>query len=489
MASTPPVQVPPPYRYRRSLTGPIILISVGVLFLLGTLGVLDWHELGHWFAHYWPVLLILAGIGKLIDYQQAQRHGGRASGIGAGGIFLIIVLIIFGLVATQASRLDWEHLGDQINFDNGDFPIFGHTYNYDDQLAQDFPAGASLQVNDTRGAVNVSTGDNNQIRVAAHKRIGADSQSEADKWNTGTKPQITVSGNTVTLNANNQGAGDHSVAIDLDITIPRKAPVTVSTRHGEVSVVGRDGDVNISDQHGGITATDINGKVTANLDHDSARISQVASDVSLDGRGDEVSIEDVKGAVHIHGEFDDLQMEKIAKDVSFRSERTSLEFARLDGDLDMDSGDLRASDLAGPLHLTTKSKDVRLGNFSGDLHLEDENGSIELHVSKVGGIQVENRRGDIELYLPDKAGFQMDARSEGGDVESDFDALKVNNSNDMATATGTVGSGGPRITINDEHGSIEIRKGSTVADSPEPPSLPKTPHGHGGPGSPKVSDN
>ena len=23
------------------------------------MGVLDWHNLGHWFAHYWPVLLIM----------------------------------------------------------------------------------------------------------------------------------------------------------------------------------------------------------------------------------------------------------------------------------------------------------------------------------------------------------------------------------------------------------------------------------------------
>jgi len=490
MASTmPPVQAPPPpARHRRSFSGPIILIGVGVLFLLGTLGVIDWHRLGDWFAHYWPVLLILIGIGKLIDYQQAQRSGGRASGLGAGGVFLIIVLIIFGMIATQASRFDWERLRDEINIDDSDFPLFGHTYNYDDQLAQDFPAGGSLQVNDIRGAISINAGTDNQIRVVVHKRIGAENQQQADQRNSQTKPQFSVNGTVVTLNANNQGGGDHGIATDLNITLPRKASVVVSSRHGEVSVVGRDGDVNISNQHGDITATDINGKVSANLDQDSARISQVTSDVSLDGRGDEVSISDVKGTVQIHGEFDDLKLEKIAKDVSFRSERTDLEFARLDGDLDMDSGDLRASDLAGPLHLTTHSKDIRLSGFSGDLHLDDANGSVELHINKLGGIEVENRRGDVELYLPDKAGFQMDARAQGGDIDSDFDALKVSNSNDLASAVGNVGGGGPRIMINDEHGSIEIRKGSSVAEMPEPPAPPK-PHARGGPDAPKVTEN
>ena len=72
--------------------------------------------------------------------------------------------------------------------------------------------------------------------MTVHKRISAESQAEADKWNAGTKPQITVSGNVVTLNANNQGAGDHRVAEDLDISVPRKAAVVATTRYGDVSV-------------------------------------------------------------------------------------------------------------------------------------------------------------------------------------------------------------------------------------------------------------
>ena len=136
-----PVQVPPP-RYRRSFSGPIVLIGLGILFLLGTMGMLDWRNLGHWFAHYWPVLLIIAGMIKLIEYQQAQREGTRASGISAGGVFVIIAIIFFGLIATHASRFNWGQLRDQIDInDDGDFPFFGSKYNFDDQLAQAFPAG------------------------------------------------------------------------------------------------------------------------------------------------------------------------------------------------------------------------------------------------------------------------------------------------------------------------------------------------------------
>jgi DUF4097 and DUF4098 domain-containing protein YvlB len=494
MASS--TQVPPP-RYRRSLSGPITVIALGIVFLLGTMGVLDWRNLGHWFAHYWPLLLIISGVIKLIEYQQAQKQGTRASGISAGGIFLLIVIIVVGLIATQASRFNWGQLRDQIDInDDGDFPFFGSKYNFDDQLAQAFPAGASLRVNDTRGAVNISASEDDQIRVVVRKRISADSEAQADKWNAGTKPQITVSGSVVTLNANNQGAGDHWVAADLDVSLPRKAAVVVSTRYGDVGIIGREGNLDITNQHGDVTTTDINGKVSLNLDHSSARISQVASDVSIQGRANDVSIEDVKGAVHLDGEFQEsVKLAKISQPVIFKSSRTDMDFARLDGDLDLDSGDLQASDVVGPLRLTTRSKDIRLTGVSGDVRLQDENGSVELRMNKMGSMQVDNRKGDIQIYLPDKAGFQVDARARNGEVQTDFDQLKVDNSNDQAVATGTVGTGGPHVVVNNEHGSIEIRKASSIQEPPEPPTpskapkAPKASRASEPPTAPKLSDN
>jgi len=483
---TPP-QVPPPY-HRRSVSGPIVLISIGIVFLLGTMGYLRWSNLGHWFAHYWPLILIIAGVIKLIEYQAAQRQGMRARGLGAGSIFLIILLVVCGLIATQASRFNWGNLRDQIDIDDNDFSWFGQKYSYTDEVGQDFPAGASLRVQNSRGAVNVSASDDSRIQVSVHKRISGDSQSEADKWNAGTKPQITVSGNVVTLNANNEGAGDHGVTDDLDISLPRKAAVTISARHGDVSVTGRDGDVQVTSEHGDVSTEDINGKVGLTLDHSSARISQVSSDVSIQGRAEDVSIEDVKGSVHLDGEFmESIKLAKVAQTVSFRTSRTQLDFTKLDGSLDLDSGDLQGSDLAGPVRLTTRSKDIRLTGVSGDVRVENENGSVELHLTKLGSVQVDNRKGDIGVYVPDKAGFQADIRARNGDVESDFDALKVNNSNDTTTATGLVGGGGPHVVLNNEHGDIEIRKRSSVAEVPEPPTPPSpaSPRSQRTPPSPK----
>ena len=69
----------PPHR---SIAGPVVLILMGVLFLLGTMGIMDIHHLGSLFARFWPALLILWGVMKLIEYEQAKRRASRRAALG-----------------------------------------------------------------------------------------------------------------------------------------------------------------------------------------------------------------------------------------------------------------------------------------------------------------------------------------------------------------------------------------------------------------------
>jgi lia operon protein LiaF len=72
-------------RRRGSIVGPLVLIGAGVIFLLNTLGVVDW---GIWLAIWrlWPILLIAAGLDILI--------GGR-SALGSL-VVLILTLALLG---------------------------------------------------------------------------------------------------------------------------------------------------------------------------------------------------------------------------------------------------------------------------------------------------------------------------------------------------------------------------------------------------------
>jgi hypothetical protein len=492
---SPPPMAPPPRR-PRSFAGPFVLIIIGFVFLLSTMHVLSVGRLAHLFANYWPVLLILWGVIKVVEHMQAQRQGARASGIGAGGVVLIVMIVVFGLIATQLERVNWSGMRDDFNFDDNDFShLFnGNTYSYDDHLEHDFPAGASLKVIDTRGAVSVHASDDNKITVVVRKRIGAENQADADKYNGETKPAITAIGGLVTVDAKADGAGDHPVETDLDISVPRKAAVTVSSHRGDVNITGRDGNVDISAQRSDTSVEDVTGSVKISQDRGTVRVQQITGDVHLGNRLNEVSVSDVKGSLQLEGEFQEsVKLERIAKTVTFKSSRTDMEFSRLDGSLDLDSDELRADQVMGPLHLTTRSKNIRLDSVSGDVRLQDDNGSVEVAMRTVGNVQIDNRNGTVQLSLPDKAGFRLDARVRDGEIQSDFPELKVSNEDREARASGSVGNGMSHIVINNQHEGVEIRKGSAVAMpavAPVPPVPAKPGKALAAPkGSPQPTDN
>jgi hypothetical protein len=471
---TPPPVAPLPPRRHRSFAGPFVLIIVGTVFLLGTMHVLSVGRLAHLFANYWPVLLILWGVIKIIEHMQAQREGTRASGIGAGGVLLVIMIVVFGLIATQLERVNWSGMRDNFNFDDSDFSnIFeGNTYNYNDHLEQDFPAGASLKVIDTHGAVSVHPSDDNKITVVVRKRIAAENQNDAVKYNTQTKPTITTIGGLVTVDAKTEAAGDHPVQSDLDISVPRKVSVTIDSRRGDVNVTGRDAAVNISTQHSDTTVEEVTGNVKISQEKGSARAQQINGDVHIEGRVSEVTVSDVKGSAQLDGEFQEsVKLERIAKTVSFKSSRTDMEFSRIDGTLDLDSDELHAGEIIGPLRLNTRSKNIRLDGLSGDVRLQDDNGAVELVMRTVGNMQIDNRNGDIQLSLPEKAGFRLDARTRDGEIQCDFPELTVSNQERESKANGSVGNGSSHIVINNEHDNIEIRKASALP--PKPPEPPK----------------
>jgi hypothetical protein len=478
----PPIAPPyaAPRHRRRSFAGPVILIILGIVFLLGNLHMLSWARLGYLFAHYWPALLILWGVIKLVEYQQAQRDGLPARGIGVGGFFLVILIVVFGLMATQASRFNWGELRDNMNIDDSDLDnLFGQTYNFDDHVEQDVPASAtSLRINDDHGAVRVSAANDNKITVVVRKRVGAESQNDADKYNKQASPAITTTGNTIILDAHTQASGDHSVQSDLDISIPRKMEVHITSRRGDVSVIGREGEVEINNQHGDVSVEDVTGNVKLHLDKSSAKVEQITGDVHIDGRLNEVSVADVKGSAQFEGEFQEsVKLGHITKNVAFKSSRTDMEFSRIDGDLNLDSDDLHADQLFGPVRLTTRSKEIRLEDVSGDVRLQDEHGGIELSMRSLGNVQIDSRNGDIHLSVPDKAGFHVDARTRDGEIQSDFPEIKVDSNEHEAKASGSVGNGASHIVLNNEHDGIEIRKASTRASvaPPVPPNPPTNP--------------
>jgi len=472
MAPQPPL----PPQHPRSIAGAVVLIFLGILFLLGTMGIANWHGLGILFGKFWPLLLILWGVIKLIEHEQAKRAGLPGRGIGVGGVFLLLFLVTAGLIATGLSRVDFGNIRDHLQIGDDDINEFfgGQSFDYSGEVTSELPTGATtLTVNDDRGSVTVNVADDKKLRVAWRKKVHADNQQTADGYNKKTDVTIVPAGKGVVVNANTQEAGDKGVSTDLDIYVPREMSLVISSRRGDVNINGMGGGTQVNHERGEVNITDLTGPASLNLDRSSARLTHVKGDVTIQGKANEVQVEDIDGTLHLNGEFmESVRLVRVSKMVSFHSSRTDMEFARLDGRLDLDSGDLRADSLTGPMKLTTRSKDISLEGLSGDLRLQDENGTVNVAVMKPGSLQIDNRKGDVQVTIPPNTALKVEARTREGEIESDFEEIKIDNQDRHSSATGSIGSNGPRLAINCEKGQIEIRKGTVAAVPPSPPTPP-----------------
>jgi hypothetical protein len=204
--------------------------------------------------------------------------------------------------------------------------------------------------------------------------------------------------------------------------------------------------------------------------------------VALEGRGDDVEISDVTGTATVNGEFSgDIAFSNVGQALRYLSTRTDLTAQQVTGRLTMDSGSLEASAVRGPFDLTTRAKDVNLDGFSHSVKITNTDGDIQLRAAAVPThpIEVQSSKGEIQLSIPQGSGFQINAVSQHGEVETDFSGpnLKVNNSGDEPSITGSYGKGGPTIHLSTAYGTIRVGQGEAGAP-PAPPHPPAAPSSH-----------
>lgn len=451
---------------RRSFAGPIILIIIGVLFLLRNFGImLPWSFLANW----WPLLLVLLGVIRLIEYYAARREGEYPPAVGGGTVVLMVFIIIIGLSITGVykvrEQVNWGQVRDEVGMDDDIMGMFGQNYTYEEQIEQDLPSETSLKVVSDRGSIAVNSWDEQKIKVVVHKRVFSSNENDAKSTNQATKPTIEISGGVATVNANTQGGGKKGVVTDLEIYVPKKVAVDIAGRRGDVNVSGRDGEVRVSASRGDVVLDQINGDIAATMNKGSLRISKITGNITADGRFDDLVAMDVTGAVTVNGDvFGELKLSKVTKSVQFHSSRTDMQVARLDGDLDLDSHDLRATNVIGPTTLNIRSKDVSLESVTGPVRITGEKSDVTLQVDDkqpLGPIEIATNTGDVRLILPVKVGFQVEANTNHGSATTDYPELSTSDENGRGKVKGSVGKGTSKIVITTNVGDIDIRKNTT----------------------------
>jgi len=468
-----------------SVVGPIILVGIGVVALLVVTGHIEAGEFWTWYGRWWPLLLIGAGLALLGEWALDLR---RETPVRRSGSFVGILILLAILGFGAAGWTNWWGPFRAEFGDKGDdfFNSFGLPEHDNDQqvLSSQIPANASVEIQNPRGDVSITSGDGTNIEVQAHEVAYASSDTDTKKIFDSEAAHLTISGSTVLVKSNSNNSG----RLNLTVTVPKTSSITVNAGRGDVTAASLEAGINVTATHGDVHLSSIAGSVQAHFSSSKHDFSahQVTGDLTIDGDCNDLTLSEIKGKVTQSGEIlGDVHMENVSGPIHLHTTVTDLQVASLPGDLTLNSDDLRVTEGKGQVRVVTHSKDVDLSQIYGDSYVEDRDGRISVEPAGVFGVDAKNNKGDVEVTLPPNASATVNARTHNGDIVSDFALPSMEGENKSANFQ--IGSGISKLTLSADNGDVRIKKGSAFpsqppppadASAPTPPTPPHAPHLH-----------
>jgi hypothetical protein len=197
-------------------------------------------------------------------------------------------------------------------------------------------------------------------------------------------------------------------------------------------------------------------------------LSSLTGDVDLTGRGGDIELEKIAGKVTVRGHYEGmLSLRDVSHPIHVENMGTHLDVQRAPGEIRIDRGTLSAQNVVGPVKLSTDATDVALREFSEGLELSVDRGDVSLRPLQLplSKMNIHTRSGNIDLSLPPSSTFTIAANAERGDIENDFGgALTLRNVGRGAHLQGNIGNG-PDIHLTTDRGTITVRK-SDGSDGP-----------------------
>ena len=243
-----------PERWPRSIFGPLLLITIGVVLLLDTLGMTGG---SFWdiFVRFWPVLFIASGLDSV------YRREGVASGVffgGLGVVFLLsnlgylridgweaifrlwpVLLVLWGFDVIFGRRSIWSLLGGIViglailgavswlivSPPSGAQGIVSHSIM---QPLQDGIDEASISIEQTSGSLNIASGAEPSVLVAGTIDLDRNEEPYENLKKNGNEAVYELnSGNNLGQSFLQVGTLDR---MDWDLKLNRQVPLELNTQ-------------------------------------------------------------------------------------------------------------------------------------------------------------------------------------------------------------------------------------------------------------------
>ncbi|MGH9341635.1 MAG: DUF4097 family beta strand repeat-containing protein [Acidobacteriota bacterium] len=499
---------------KAGLLSGIFWTATGLLIFLDLLDIVSGLD---FFGRYWPLVIILFGLGKVIDFYRLQGKLQFRIEELIGTVFVVLL----GFAAAKAAEVRGEVFdlywpvviaGDYFPISIGALNLEEHRW--EEQKSLSASGLQEIEIANLYGDVRVTATASDEVRIelakvvfgndqdkaeAVSEKIELVTRSEAGVLHVGTNrtslpdqdyrfhTHLTLNVPQSTQTRVTAGYGDVRI-VGLkapcqvedeygDITIESVAgAVTVQNRRGSVALNNIEGDIQAATDYDSIRADNIVGNVSARNHFGSVRVNNVSGTTTITGDGSRVSVSNAAQAVDIKNSYEPVTANDIRAPLHLQTSYSNVNLSRISNPVTIDATHSRieAKDLESSLSIRAKGSRVEVRGLGGDasistslerLSLEEFGGSVEAQnefgeirmtagASLPGPITAINRHGDIRLSLAANAQFRLSASAPGGEIRSEFGETDSRREN--LQVLNTAFGDGPEVKLQTEFASIRI---------------------------------
>jgi hypothetical protein len=448
-------------------------------------------------GRYWPILLILLGLGKVIDY---YRHKEGVS-LHLGEVFGIFFLLIIGTAITKIEGSNFGRVLRDMPINIGEVSVrpgqfIGRSFSYNKETAYPIAPSTPLRIENAYGTISVLPGSDEEIRVRLRTVIFNDDEERAKRISDeirlegGTEGQVEAEANVkpeaepasrnkaankvflVRTNRDALSSKDYRFNTEMEVFVPRKSQLTVRNSYGELRVAGIEGKLDLSTSHNPLEVRDCSGDATIANRYADSRVVNHAGNLTVDARG-RVYVETIKGDVNVHAEYSPVEIRDVTGKVTVSNTDSSVSVDKVANTVVIDGQgcQVTARDISNLLKIVASHKRVQVTKIEANVVMETRYATIQLKDVK-GNLDITSNSDRLTL---DSIGGYVKVRAEGTGVHADAitgpveistnrrdvtvnnfeNACRVSNEyGDVTLSTGTVGKG--ELSVKNRNGNIDL---------------------------------
>lgn len=300
-----------------------------------------------------------------------------------------------------------------------------------------------------RGETSVTGEDRADIQAELKVTSRAYDDAEAQQTAKDTKVKFDDAGDAVTLTIDFPEGGQQTAALNLRVpkrltvrvddksgpfTLSNVAAVEMGSSRGKTDISQVPGRVTVTQRGGALTIKDV-GPLRLNVRGGAeVTLAQIAGETTLNLQSGELRGSDLRGAIEVESVSADVRLEK-----------------------------LQAS--SGPVRVNATAGTIELSGLRSDTRIDGRNSEIRVAIDRPAPVAIYSDGDErVEFTAPAGIGFRLDAIARGGRISADGDLLQRWGLSTDGTgepeqrATGAVRGGGPTIIIRATRGDIVLRE-------------------------------